>query len=578
MFNLRETRLTVKEIYLRWVPQIVMDSHQMTDDGPRMFIPPYQDPVEPNVDPILVENLNDLGLTVRKELIEKGLTGIVNRTLFDAWSPSRAYMHYHGGVRFLCEIASCRLATPIERKGIDRRATTRPDLNPVPWKGDRWALADVVRYHNETALAVLRHASRHRERWITCFHEVFRKACASEEGPAAIELRVDPLGWTASKLDDVLALGGVEASVDWNSGLGGLASRVDRHVVIPRKQPFFSFAKALLTTVPYPSAASGSGLVSRPYDVTAHALHRLLDIDEFARDPSLWPDDAMASTPSLDLRLRSPSSRDGALRFFEHKDPGSIAIYRTWVPNAMDEGWTRLFLDLSKVPYGSLENGDFREWTEARKPEVLIFPSMTADMIVNGNRAEEFPPEYRGGLGEPGVAWLVRFVREGGTLIALNEASALPIQVFRLPLRNALATVEQRVDAPGSILSVEMEPDHPWQRYPPLMVMDFGESGGSAPSFPAMFYRSKAFEPDLGPDRDHGLKPRVVARWAPAGSLLLAGHAEGLDLVAGKAAVVQCDVGRGQVILFGFPPQFRCQTWATFPLLRNAIASGLERN
>jgi hypothetical protein len=91
-----------------------------------------------------------------------------------------------------------------------------------------------------------------------------------------------------------------------------------------------------------------------------------------------------------------------------------------------------------------------------------------------------------------------------------------------------------------------------------------------------MFFNSKAFEADASPEKDQSLKPVVIARWAPVDSLLMGGHAEGLGEIAGKPAIVQCAVGKGRVILFGFPPQFRCQTWATFPLLRAAIAIGLE--
>ena len=66
--------------------------------------------------------------------------------------------------------------------------------------------------------------------------------------------------------------------------------------------------------------------------------------------------------------------------------------------------------------------------------------------------------------------------------------------------------------------------------------------------------------------------------WAPANELLLAGHAEGLDLLAGKGAVLECEVGKGRVVLFGFSPHFRCQTRGSFGLLENAIRSGLESN
>ena len=42
--------------------------------------------------------------------------------------------------------------------------------------------------------------------------------------------------------------------------------------------------------------------------------------------------------------------------------------------------------------------------------------------------------------------------------------------------------------------------------------------------------------------------------------------------IAGKAALVEVTMGKGKIILFGFRPQYRGQSLATFPLLFNAIS------
>ena len=575
MFNLKETRLTVEQVYQRWVPQIVIDQHQMQWDGARMFMPPYEDPIEPNVDPLLIERLNGLGRSVQQGLIAKGLKGIVTSSLFDGWSPSRAYMHYHGGVRFLVEVASCKTATPIEQKGLDRRATSRPDLNPAPWKGERWALADIVRYHDETALAVLRHASVNRAQWLWSFHQTFRNACGSTTGPAAYVIPFDggreDLS-SAWELLRILELGQVECSILARPVMVG-GREVREGVVVQRGQPFFTFARALLENWTYPVVReTPDGPMRKPYDVTAHCLPVMFGVE-------VLPLPAV----TLGTRLRKRGGLAELPRVIrcgfrsDPPPPPRIGVYRSFIPNVMDEGWLRLWLDEELRPgtsasHASLSNDDVRALggplTETRphEPRVLILPSLTADQIINGNRGDEFPPECRGGIGDEGSAALDRWVRAGGTLIAIKDATALPIMLFKLPIKNALSSLPEgrRLTIPGAILRVDLDRSHEITGY-------------LAPWAPAMFDGGKAFEPDPTPELDHSLKPAVVGQWAPAEALRLAGHADGLDLIAGKAAVVQCDVGEGQVILFGFSPHFRCQTRGTFPLLESAVWSGLRR-
>ena len=63
-----------------------------------------------------------------------------------------------------------------------------------------------------------------------------------------------------------------------------------------------------------------------------------------------------------------------------------------------------------------------------------------------------------------------------------------------------------------------------------------------------------------------------MARYG-GGDPLVSGWALGIEHIAGKAAIVEASVGSGSAVLFGFPPNYRGQTIATWPLLFNALRS-----
>jgi len=67
---------------------------------------------------------------------------------------------------------------------------------------------------------------------------------------------------------------------------------------------------------------------------------------------------------------------------------------------------------------------------------------------------------------------------------------------------------------------------------------------------------------------------RVIARYpSDPKNILLSGWALGAEKIAGKAALIEITMGRGKIVLFGFRPQYRGQSLATFPLLFNAISN-----
>src|SRR5205085_51228 len=181
-FTQVETQLVVDKILNVWHPQIVHDIHQQGAFGSRLFLPPYMQPVEPNVPKQIVQGYTELGNYLAKEMRATGYKGITTDSTYDAWSPSRAYSHYHGGVRILQETASCRLATPITVKfeqlrpgeGYDPRKEAA-NFGPV-WQGGEWHIRDITNTMTTVAFFLLKHAAQNREHWLQRFYEIEKEA------------------------------------------------------------------------------------------------------------------------------------------------------------------------------------------------------------------------------------------------------------------------------------------------------------------------------------------------------------------------------------------------------------------
>jgi len=63
----------------------------------------------------------------------------------------------------------------------------------------------------------------------------------------------------------------------------------------------------------------------------------------------------------------------------------------------------------------------------------------------------------------------------------------------------------------------------------------------------------------------------AVASYPASGNPLLSGWLLGGSKLNGKAALVDVKHGRGHVVLYGFRPQYRGQSMATYPLIWSAI-------
>jgi hypothetical protein len=167
------------------------------------------------------------------------------------------------------------------------------------------------------------------------------------------------------------------------------------------------------------------------------------------------------------------------------------------------------------------------------------------------------PEEYTGGLGAEGVKKLREFVEQGGTLVFLNRASDFAIEQFNLPVRNVVAGMKQtEFYVPGSILRIEVDTSHPVAKGMPRESIAWVED--------SPVFETKGETAALS-------RVRVIARYPQTAAPLLSGWLLGSERIKGQAALVEVGLGKGRIYLFGFRPQYRGQSLATYPLFFNAI-------
>ncbi len=171
MLTQKETRALNRAVYFEWFPEVWLDEHQMGSNGPRIFVPPYADPVAKSINPLIWRGVNLIGTTMAWRLEEQKKPGVIYGFSYDAYWPGGTkntawWKNIYG---LLTEVASARLATPIEiaptelsggRKGLIEYG--QQTNFPNPWPGGRWRLRDIMDYERIASDALLETCSDHR--------------------------------------------------------------------------------------------------------------------------------------------------------------------------------------------------------------------------------------------------------------------------------------------------------------------------------------------------------------------------------------------------------------------------------
>ena len=577
MMNLKETQAITKLFWQQWFPQIVYDVHQQGQNASRFIIPPFYDPTNPFIPASILRDVGTFGYKMASDLQAVGIAGVATNSTYDTWwhGGFRTVPYFHNSIGILSEAASARLMTPVTvtKDELARNRSIRglsnlltPATNyPDPWMGGEWHPRDIAKIEMIASRSLLEMAAKFRPRYLKNFYELGRSNVSQPAGgpQAYIVTAGQPNAEAVSRLLEILMWQGIEVyemkeelHVKTDPAQKDFGEMPLRSFLIFVNQPQKNNILALFERQVYPKRLLPNGDAEAPYDVAGWTLPLQMGVD-YAPVFAIQNLDTERSTFS---RLSSVNDARAALNlepesapFAKIKDPlktqPRIAIYKGYTAS-MDEGWTRYVFDTFNIPYTSLMDAQVRSGDLPY--DVIVLPSMNENAIVKGVTTADYPDEYKGGIGDVGVEKLKTFVERGGKLVCWDDSCDALIKRFDLPMKNVLDGVRRsEFYNPGSIVRINVDKSNP---------LTEGEPADTA----AYFINSSAY------DISDASRVHSLARYAQKDALL-SGWMLGEKYLNGKTALAEADYGKGKIILFGFRPQHRGQTWGTFQFIFNAL-------
>ena len=624
MLTQKETRALTRAVYHEWFPQVWLDEHQMGETGPRIFTPPYADPVDPDIHPLIWREVNLIGTTMALRLEQAGKSGAIHSYQYDAYWPggTRTTGYWKNISGLLTEVASARLATPvrIEAGELSGRAKGMADYGiqanfPNPWPGGWWRLRDIMDYERIVSDALLETAAAHRRDFLRDMLVRARAAISAAAPREAFRIPADQHDRaSAHDLADLMVLHGVEVK-----------QAATGDVWIPLAQPYGPFIREMLTPQRYPEVKVQPGReILRPYDVAAWSLPLMMGVtvergtmpDRLApytrpspAPPASGTTFALAPAGPAASKAMSAAVRGGKAWTLREPLAGErpwpagtvfldgaaaraagqaatgvsltpagsvprgamplaaprVGLYRSWA-SSMDEGWTRFLLEQYGFAPHTLDNAAIRAGNLAASFDAIVLPSETPDVITSGrSKRDESDMRY---VPDVPPEYTGGLEKEGAAAIREFVKAGGTL----VALSAATEYVIEELGLPVRNVLARVRTD---EFLSPGSLLRVRVAAGhpvtyGLPEEAAVFQdRAIAFETTLpGPEME---------RWVLASypddrrDVLLSGYIQGEDRLTRQAAAVALTYGKGKVVLLGFRAQHRAQTPGTYPFLFNAL-------
>ncbi len=368
--NMPETTNMNRQLFIEWNPQIMYNHHQSGPAGEVIFIPPFRDPVNHNLDALVTLGIQAVGTAMHERLVAQGKGGSGMRTQanYDGWWDGgiRNTCTYHNTISILTEIIGG--PTPMSIPLVPGKQLYISDL-PLPVAPQEWHYRQSIDYEMENNRAILDYASRNREPLLYNFYRMGMNSIerGSRDNWTITPKRIDALREAAAKLPaSARGRGGAAGGGDAPGGGRGEAPvpsdlyekilhdpayRDPRGYIMPSDQPDFAtttkFVNSLLKSgitvlkASAPFAVAGKKYPSGSYVVKSAQAFRPMVREMFEPQdhpheeaypggPPVQPYDIAGWTLAMQMGVEYDKILDGfdgpflKLSGLQQPDPGSI--------------------------------------------------------------------------------------------------------------------------------------------------------------------------------------------------------------------------------------------------------------
>ena len=285
MFTQKETRMNIELVQNKYKPIISHDMHQQGPTGSRIFVPPFTDPFDPNIHPLLALGQATVGQAMASALIAerqgrrgvaRGLRHVVAGAAVHGLPRPAAHPHRDRQQRRQPRRSVRQPAAGHARSARRSRAGT----SRCRTRRTRGRSAQQVDYGVTAALAGMSHVAKYGHEWLYNFYRVHRDWVNYDKGPFAFIVPATQRDQFATY--EMLEILRVRRRRD-PSRHAPFAANGKQYpagsYVIKTAQPYGAFAKTMLEKQVYPDLRIfPGGPPEPPYDVTGHTLWMLMGV------------------------------------------------------------------------------------------------------------------------------------------------------------------------------------------------------------------------------------------------------------------------------------------------------------